>query len=83
MRSKMNRKRNLFLSLLLTLAVGLAACAPAAPATEAAAAFPTEALNIMAPAAPGGGSAAAYSGGWARQGPSGAVAWAAAWLSSP
>lgn len=55
MRNKMNRKLKLFLSLLLTLAFGLAACAPAAPATEAAVAFPTEALNIMAPAAPGGG----------------------------
>ena len=76
----MNRKPNLFLSLLLALAFVLAACAPAstpteapaAPATEApteaaatepateapaepAIAYPTEAINIMAPASPGGG----------------------------
>ncbi|HEX5940907.1 MAG TPA: tripartite tricarboxylate transporter substrate binding protein [Anaerolineales bacterium] len=39
----------------LMVALLLAGCAPASSATEATAAFPTEALNIMAPAAPGGG----------------------------
>lgn len=39
----------------LMVALLLAGCAPASSATEAIAAFPTEALNIMAPAAPGGG----------------------------
>ena len=50
----MNYKPNLLLSLLLMLAFGLAACAPAS-APEAAASFPTGALNVMAPASPGGG----------------------------
>lgn len=73
----MNRKLNVFFSLMLALAFVLAACAPAsapteapiveAPATEApteapaateepvAYEYPTEGINIMAPAAAGGG----------------------------
>lgn len=73
----MNRKLNVFLSLMLALAFVMAACAPAstpteAPATEAPATdapteapaateaptaypYPTEGVNIMAPAAAGGG----------------------------
>jgi putative tricarboxylic transport membrane protein len=39
----------------LMVALILAGCAPASGATEAAAAYPTEAINIMAPASPGGG----------------------------
>jgi putative tricarboxylic transport membrane protein len=48
----MKRKLHLFLSLLFTLAIGLAACAPAAGSADS---YPSEAMNIMAPAAPGGG----------------------------
>jgi putative tricarboxylic transport membrane protein len=39
----------------LMVALLLAGCAPAPGATEPAVAFPTEAIDIMAPAAPGGG----------------------------
>jgi putative tricarboxylic transport membrane protein len=52
MKSEMKCKPPLFLSLLLMLAFGLAACAPAAGSAEP---YPSEAINIMAPAAPGGG----------------------------
>jgi putative tricarboxylic transport membrane protein len=48
----MKRKLHLFLSLLFMLALGLAACAPAASSADS---YPSEAMNIMAPAAPGGG----------------------------
>jgi len=48
----MKRKLHLFLSLLFMLALGLAACAPAAGSADS---YPSEAMNIMAPAAPGGG----------------------------
>src|SRR5512134_140409 len=48
----MKRKLHLFFSLLLILAFGLAACAPAAGSADS---YPSEAINIMAPAAPGGG----------------------------
>jgi putative tricarboxylic transport membrane protein len=48
----MKLKLHLFLSLLFTLALGLAACAPAAGSADS---YPSEAINIMAPAAPGGG----------------------------
>jgi putative tricarboxylic transport membrane protein len=48
----MNRKLNVFLSLTLALAFVLAACAPAAGPEDS---YPSEAMNIMAPAAPGGG----------------------------
>lgn len=48
----MNCKLNVFLSLTLALVFVLAACAPAA---GSAVTYPTEAINIMAPASPGGG----------------------------
>ncbi|MFZ5879374.1 MAG: Bug family tripartite tricarboxylate transporter substrate binding protein [Chloroflexota bacterium] len=48
----MNRKLNVFISLALALVFVLAACAPAA-GPEAS--YPSEAMNIMAPASPGGG----------------------------
>ncbi|HEU0295319.1 MAG TPA: tripartite tricarboxylate transporter substrate binding protein [Anaerolineales bacterium] len=48
----MKCKLHLFLSLLFMLALGLAACAPAAGSADS---YPSEAMNIMAPAAPGGG----------------------------
>ncbi len=47
----MKHKLHLFLSLLFTLALGLAACAPSGSADS----YPSEAINIMAPASPGGG----------------------------
>jgi len=50
----MNRKWKLFLSLTLALAFVLAACAPAAAPAETYQ-YPTEAINIMAPAGAGGG----------------------------
>ena len=48
----MNRKLNVFVSLALALVFVLAACAPAA---GPGASYPSEAMNIMAPASPGGG----------------------------
>lgn len=48
----MKRKMNVFLSLALALAFVLAACAPAAAPKVT---YPTETINIMAPASPGGG----------------------------
>ncbi len=48
----MNRKLNVFVSLALALVFVLAACAPAAGPR---ASYPSEAMNIMAPASPGGG----------------------------
>ena len=48
----MNRKLNVFVSLALALVFVLAACAPAA---GTGASYPSEAMNIMAPASPGGG----------------------------